>query len=608
MSFSLLIVFSYRFVLQLHRNHGGGTDNEVNAALFVHFSPACGDATLDLSRTLGSTYIQDAFQSIHQIDLVPTISILLGLPIPYANIGGIVPSLVGFQGVGYTAAALALNAAQVWRYFTVYSETANKLPHLPELQEQLEQAVSTYKEALVHPNEDSTAFYHACGQFKMFLVEAAALGHKVWTRFDTFGMICGGTVLFFTLVFWVISVYISSGGIRLPRNQYLENGTSALFVFFQSGMLSFSNSYIEAEQRIVMFMLATLGLTVFIRMRSVAESRSSILIPYSPLVVPFLSRISELTISGHGMDPSLRQHGAHSPTIFFSSLCGLVALRIYFYTKISITSRTGFFHTLIDCVILVFLFISWMEKQSLDQTKNGYWTARMAITLLIGSIPVAVFEAVGPIIRQVVLQNSRKEARHDGQTNTPTIALIRAFTVVFQLLIALMVVTGPSTAPTVLLVSIQGWLLYILAGGKGLYQISSPVLATMWRLLVRHTFFATNHGCAFNRLQYSSAFVASIEFNFALGGLQLFLNTFGWEIVGLIVVWITSYMKHRPCLWIWYGFYQVTESFLNCISVSVLRRHLMVWAIYAPRFLFSSIFLILNCFGQVVVYLLTTLQ
>ena len=49
----------------------------------------------------------------------------------------------------------------------------------------------------------------------------------------------------------------------------------------------------------------------------------------------------------------------------------------------------------------------------------------------------------------------------------------------------------------------------------------------MWRLLFRHVFFATNHGCAFNRLQYSAAFVASIEFDFHIGGFQLFLNTFG---------------------------------------------------------------------------------
>jgi phosphatidylinositol glycan class O len=589
-------------------NHGGGTDEEINAALFVHFSPACGNMDIDLTPAMGSKYIQDSFQSIHQIDLVPTISILLGLPIPYANLGGVVPSLLGSKGVSETAAALALNAAQVWRYFTVYSETANKLPNLPELQNQLEEAVAMYKQALAQQKDfadDSNAFYKACGLFKMFLVEASDLGHKVWTRFDTFGMICGGSVLLFTLAIWVTSVYLSAGNIRLPTNQYVENGLSAIFVFFQSGMLSFSNSYIESEQRIVMFMLGMLGVAMFVRMKSVTSGGNAKIVPYIPLLIPLLSRLAELLIAGHGMDPSLDLHFAHKPIVFLSFLLGLVALRVHFYMKISRKFKTGIFHTAIDCVILLFLSLSWMEKRSPDDTKNGYFFARLAITLLLGSLPVAIAESLGPVIGQAAstknVESSKVESRRE-------VALVRALTVTFQLLIALMVVTGPSTAPTVLIVSLQGWMMYLLAGATGFYEVSTPVQATLWRLLVRHTFFATNHGCAFNRLQYSAAFVATMEFNFALGGFQLFLNTFGWEIIGLIMVWITSFMNNRPCLWTWYGFYQVMESFLNCISVSILRRHLMVWAVYAPRFLFSSIFLILNCAGQIVVYFLSVFQ
>lgn len=60
-----------------------------------------------------------------------------------------------------------------------------------------------------------------------------------------------------------------------------------------------------------------------------------------------------------------------------------------------------------------------------------------------------------------------------------------------------------------------------------LLQVSVPIQAVLWRFVVRHVFFATNHGCAFNRLHYAAAFVATIEFDFVLGGLQLFLNTFG---------------------------------------------------------------------------------
>ena len=589
-------------------NHGGGTENEINAALFAHFSPACGDLSLDLTPSIGSKYVQDAFQSIHQIDLVPTISFLLGLPVPYANLGSVVPSLMGFERVNETAAAMALNAAQVWRYFTVYSETANKLPNLPELQLLLEEAVDVYKQALVEQKEqaeDSNAFYKACGLFKIFLLEAADLGHAVWTRFDTFGMIMGGSILFLSLFISVISIYFLTGGIRLSPNQYVESGLSAIFVVFQSGILSFSNSYIEAEQMIVMFMLQILGLSIFVRMQGVKAGGNARIIPYIPLLIPLLSRISELVISGHGMDPSIRLHLAHNPIVFLGSLVGLMALRVFFYKSLSNKTKTGLFHTSMDCAIILCIALSWLEKRNLDQTRNGYPASRAAIGLLLVCTPIAIVETLPPITQ--ISKKTAKAGNHHP-INRRDVILVRTLTVVFELLLAIMVVTGPSTAATILIFSLQGWMLYILAGATGFYEVSPPIQATLWRFLVRHTFFATNHGCAFNRLQYSAAFVASINFDFALGGLQLFLNTFGWEIIGLIIVWVTAYMHNKKDLWSWYGFYQLVESSLNCVSVSLLRRHLMVWAVYAPRFLFSSIFLILNCFGQVIVYLLYSFQ
>ena len=158
--------------------------------------------------------------------------------------------------------------------------------------------------------------------------------------------------------------------------------------------------------------------------------------------------------------------------------------------------------------------------------------------------------------------------------------------------------------------------LYNTLSNKTPSQISCPVLACLWRFLIRHVFFATNHGCAFNRLQYSAAFVATMEFHFTLSGSQLFFNTFGWEIIGLVLVWYmgNSRIKRQGLgslssssispLWRWYVFYQLLETFMSCISVSILRRHLMVWAVYAPRFLFSAIFLVLHCLGQVLSYVL----
>lgn len=135
-----------------------------------------------------------------------------------------------------------------------------------------------------------------------------------------------------------------------------------------------------------------------------------------------------------------------------------------------------------------------------------------------------------------------------------------------------------------------------------LLQVSSLVLAALWRLTIRHVFFVTNHACAFNRLQYSAAFVATDQFHFVTGGMCLFLNTFGWEIVGLIAVSTTSYLTGRPYLWKIYCFFQLLETFGSCISVSLMRRHLMVWAIFAPRFIFAGIFLMMNAVTQLILF------
>jgi len=428
------------------------------------------------------------------------------------------------------------------------------------------------------------------------------LGHAVWTRFDTVGMIIGGSILFLVLLISFVSLFFANGNSRLPRYQYIENGLSATFVVFQSGVLSFSNSYIEAEQRIVMFMFQILGITLFIRMQGVTAGGNARVVPYITLLTPLLSRISELIVSGHGLDPSMRLHIAHNPIMFLGSLVGLMILRVSFYRSESNKTKTTLFHTVIDCVILSCLSLSWVEKRDLDQTRNGYGAIKIAIAILLLCTPIAIVQAL-PLKTEMFRKKGTNANAHHPIVNRDVI-LSRMLVIVFKLLLAIMVVTGPSTATTTLFFSFQGWMMYLLAGATGFYEVSTPIQATLWRFLIRHTFFATNHGCAFNRLHYSAAFVATMEFDFALGGLQLFLNTFGWEILGLILVWIASYMHEKKNLWSWYCLYQLIESFSNCISVSLLRRHLMVWAVYAPRFIFASVFLILNCVGQTMTYFL----
>ena len=146
-------------------------------------------------------------------------------------------------------------------------------------------------------------------------------------------------------------------------------------------------------------------------------------------------------------------------------------------------------------------------------------------------------------------------------------------------------------------------------------QISDVIIAFIWRIIIRHTFYATNHACFFEQVQFSSAFIFTTTFNFYTSGFLLFINTFGWDILGSILLLFICFhrqqLHHRKVnkeekkennitnndnttIWKWYCWFQLCETSISCISVSILRRHLMVWAIFAPRFVYSIIFLFLN--------------
>jgi phosphatidylinositol glycan class O len=120
------------------------------------------------------------------------------------------------------------------------------------------------------------------------------------------------------------------------------------------------------------------------------------------------------------------------------------------------------------------------------------------------------------------------------------------------------------------------------------------MVAFIWRLCIRHSFFATGHACSFNKLQFSAAFVAFETFHFVPAGISLFFNTFGWDLLGISFLVNSCHVTNRQSVLSWFCFYQLAETVVSCISVSIMKRHLMVWAIFAPRFVFSSLFLFMS--------------
>lgn len=363
-------------------NHGGGTIEETHAALFAHHSKGCHDAHITEESSswqlllegpaLKNDLVQEAaFAEIHQIDLVPTITFSLGLPVPYANMGSYVPSLLPDQNIQYTLAALALNAAQVWRYLSVYSSTANHLPDLPALEVKLKAATLAYKEVLAAENLDSDTQQRAASMYKIFLQQALELGQRVWTRFDTIGMIVGITMLAVGLV----GYSLLSGRRTLPlRSHSWEVVAAVLFMVYQCGLLTFSNSYIYEEQHSIMFSLSILSGVVAFRLWS--DPRPST--KWKAIIaIPILARAHELLVSGHGLDPSIRLHAAHHSLVFVSGMLFLGMFRWYLYRDrftVSLSDAT------IDCIALLCLTASWWEKRDLNPDRNGFLWSRLVFS------------------------------------------------------------------------------------------------------------------------------------------------------------------------------------------------------------------------------------
>lgn len=86
-------------------DHGGDAIMEVEAALFVYSK-----------KPLPS--ISNDYLTISQIDLLPTISLLLDIPVPFSNLGAIIEDIFDKKTVG---TAWKLNVEQVVRYASSYN-------------------------------------------------------------------------------------------------------------------------------------------------------------------------------------------------------------------------------------------------------------------------------------------------------------------------------------------------------------------------------------------------------------------------------------------------------------------------------------------------------
>jgi len=182
-------------------DHGGDSSNEINAALFAY----------SLKLGMSSSSVPPA---VSQIDLVPTLALLMGVPVPFSNLGGMIedlfiptslaPGRPGGQHIrsgGYSYEDLVKfrlsymrsNVEQVNRYLNTYTGEGGSFPKKTnkEVRELASQVISQRAGAL-SPRQ-TVDLYNAC---KSFLRESKQMCQSVWVDFNIQSMTVGLNLLF----------------------------------------------------------------------------------------------------------------------------------------------------------------------------------------------------------------------------------------------------------------------------------------------------------------------------------------------------------------------------------------------------------------------------
>ncbi|KAG8236340.1 hypothetical protein J437_LFUL010474, partial [Ladona fulva] len=237
-------------------DHGGESEEEVAAALFVYSS-----------FPLFSREEVEYTESVSQVDLVPTISFLLGIPIPFSNLGKVILGSLPYIYNGtslpdrqYAKLALWRNVQQVKDYFDYYSEYLGRFP--PEKLGKLHNLYAELR-GMLHTITNLEEFRKFSNASSEYLTLARQMCAQIWVQFDFTLMTAG---LSFMFIFIILFLFILEG-LNHDRMHQLTNSSKIfaliavkVVVSFSICALLFKSQYLENVD--VLFYLCNCSLAV----------------------------------------------------------------------------------------------------------------------------------------------------------------------------------------------------------------------------------------------------------------------------------------------------------------------------------------------------------
>ncbi|CAN7034709.1 unnamed protein product [Brassica oleracea var. botrytis] len=624
----------------LNGDHGGGTAEEVETTMFAMSTKKHTTSVPPEFDTSSCKQDPDGKQmcisSIEQLDFAATLSALLGISFPFGSIGHVNPELYALGSSSLNldntkqpavkewmksyVNVLCVNAWQVKRYIDVYSNSSvvgfssDDMSRISNLYSAAEHNWSnSVKHILMYNdgNEDSTntsALKAQIAAYLKFFSSVAELARSKWTEFNLSLMITGFGILVISLILQSLAI-VHGDNKPYGVSSGLSTGAAfTLFIVLIRACSFLSNSYILEEGKVANFLLATTGLIklrysvmrktmrkeafVFLAMVSVLRVSIDIGLTKQAATSQFMSSSPTWML---GLAPD---HPALTYAIEIAPILSVAALICVLYVAIARTHSEGIWkYVTVGSMLSYFLIALLWASESKIFGFDG-------LLQVIGGrniIPQTVY-VIGLVQLFLLASAHMFCSGKDKNWGSRTVALVSA-----------------CSSPVILLSGKQGSMLalaYLLAGycimrlegverrtksdGQNKFSKLDSVCVVQWSLLSVCMFFASGHWCAFDGLRYGAAFVGFDEFVLIRQAILLTIETFGFSIIlsvfGLPLL-IPSHGEKRHQLfqmYMLYGVISATTVTATILCVTIHRRHLMVWGLFAPKFVFDVVGLILT--------------
>ncbi|KAL8142462.1 hypothetical protein V2J09_015494 [Rumex salicifolius] len=635
----------------LNGDHGGGSPEEVETSIFAKSFkrlPFSLPSELDTSSCgLNSDGKQICTSTIEQLDFAATVSAMLGVPFPFGSIGRVNPELYAL-GAGaffmedahvgdckkYTHMhkwlrhymdVLCINAWQVKRYIDVYSTSSvigfppEDLLHVSNMFSQAQDNLSHVKSSFSckEGSHDTSllALKTQINAYLRFLSSVIDLARSKWTEFDLKLMSVGLSILFVSLLLHLTAIKRLN---QLCGSSFMACGSTQIsmgLIFSVLVVLIRACSFLSnmEEGKVAIFFLGTIWITELrhsiMKRNMLSAAMLSIFLVYALRITMELGLSKEAAkfLAVSWLIGSTEDH----PIWILSLLVPVLTMIFLAYTLYNCFSRNYslVFHricTMGTCFCYLLIAAHWILECkplalpfSLQHIGKDYIPR---LVYIIGCIQLVL------LTLDQFFRGKHSDCRNE--LTAKTISMLSASSPTIVLL-------SGKQGPLIALASIVAvWCIIRL---ENLIQAdkpedlsnftfySSPV--TQWSLLAVTLFFCTGHWCAFDGLRYGAAFIGFDEFNIVRQAVLLAIDTFGFShilpILGipLLVCYRASNHHNNPpnllfaqlsLVFLIYGLITATAATFTILCVTIQRRHLMVWGLFAPKFVFDAIGLILT--------------